>query len=234
MNSVPGQIQSNSPECPSRQTPESGVIRKHRAGTLIRSNLAPLMGRRDAVLDAAAALIKIARELPVSQLPTLFRYLHELFSAADLNTKRISGMFNNQDTSSREERLALHIGILSKISASLDEFRELEERMLRAAALYANDPGNEFDQECTAGINRRMSDVERNLLEQLCEYFDRVQARIDRYRQYAVKNFSRNFLECYQKSYNSVISRCDSAFEQFSIKISTPNTRSFPDEKLPD
>ncbi len=227
-------ITTSSTDCRNRQCPSVDAVRKHRAGALVRGNLAPLMGRRDAVLDAAETLIKIARNTPDSERRTLFHYLNELFAAADLNTTRLSGMFNNQDTIAREQRLALHIGILAKLSASLDEFRILEDRMHTAAAFYANDPGNEFDSECTARINRRLSDIEKNLLEQLCEYFDRVRARIARYRQYAVKNFSKELFERYQKSYHSVIERCDEAFVQFSIQISTNNTRSIPDEKLPD
>jgi len=233
LNNQQGTTQA-SPDCRNRQTPATDTVRKHRAGALVRSNLAPLMGRRDAVLDAAETLINAAGNIPDAKRRTLFNYLNELFAAADMNTGRLSGMFNNQDTIAREQRLALHIGILAKLSASLDEFRILEDRMHTAAAFYANDPGNEFDDECTARFNRRLSDIEKNLLDQLCEYFGRVQARIARYRQYAVKNFSKELLERYQKSYNSVIERCDEAFVQFSIQIPTNNTRSIPDEKLPD
>ena len=213
---------------------DSRVVRRHRAGALIRRNLPPLMGRRDAVLDAAEALIRVAKTDPDIHRGTLFSYLNALFAAADSNTARLSGMFNNQDTVARDQRLALHIGILAKLAASLDDFRALEVRMQKAAALYADDPGNEFDAECTGRINTRLSTIEHNLLEQLCEYFDRVQARIARYRQYAVKNFSKEYLDCYQKSYMSVKIRCDEAFELFSVKISTPNMRSFSDEKFQD
>ena len=158
-------------------------MRKRRAGALVCRNLPPLMGRRDAVLDAAETLIRVAKSDPDVHRGTLFSYLNGLFAAADSNTARLSGMFNNQDTVAREERLAV---------------------------------------------------VEHNLLDQLCEYFDRVRARIARYRQYAVKNFSKEYLDCYQKSYMSVKERCDEAFELFSVKISTPNMRSVSDEKLPD
>ncbi len=233
MDNQQGSINPTS-ACRDRQAPLIDAVRKHRAGALVRSNLAPLMGRRDAVLDAAETLIKISRNVPEADRRNLFHYLNELFAAADLNTTRLSGMFNNQDTAAREQRLALHIGILAKLSASLDEFRILEDRMQTAATFYANDPGNEFDSECTSRINRRLSDIEKNLLDQLCEYFGRVWARIARYRQYAVKNFSKELLERYRKSYDSVIERCDEAFIQFSIQISTNNTRSIPDEKLPD
>jgi hypothetical protein len=218
----------------SESTHGTDTVRKHRAGALVRRNLSPLMGRRDAVLDAAALLIGYAETDPAENREILFSYLHGLLQAADSNTDRISGMFNNQDTVAREQRLALHIGILAKLAASLDDFRALEVRMQKAAALYADDPGNEFDAECTGRINTRLSTIEHNLLEQLCEYFDRVRARIARYRQYAVKNFSKEYLDCYQRSYMSVKVRCDEAFELFSVKISTPNMRSFSDEKFQD
>jgi len=222
------------PDCIKKQLSGGDAVRRHRAGALVRINLPPLMGRRDAVLDAAEALIQAIKNDRSTKMETIFSYLNGLFAAADRNTARISGMFNNSDTVSREQRLALHIGILAKIAASLDEFCALKLRMHEAAALYADDPSNEFDDECADRINLRMASVESNLLEQLCEYFERVKARIARYRQYAVKNFSAEFLICYRKSYQSVIDRCNEAFEQFSIKISTPNTRSFTDEKLPD
>lgn len=218
----------------SESTHGTDTVRKHRAGALVRRNLSPLMGRRDAVLDAAALLIGYAETDPAENREILFSYLHGLLQAADSNTDRISGMFNNQDTVARERRLALHIGILAKLAASLDEFCTLKGRMLDAAALYADDPGNEFDPECTGRINARMADIEHHLLNQLCEYFDRVRARIARYRQYAVKNFSKEYLESYQKSYKSVQVRCEEAFELFPINISTQNTRSISNEKLPD
>lgn len=220
-------------EVPSAQTASAPETARRRAGALVRINLAPLMARRDAVLDAAEVLIAAVRN---GQAPVLtaYSYLNELFASADRNTQRISGMFNNPDTVAREQRLAMHIGILAKLAAALDEFFALKSRMQEAAAFYADDPGNEFKQDCTDRINVRLSVVESNLLEQLCDYFDRIRARIARYRQYAVKNFSKENLACYQKSYCSVIKRCDLAFEQFSVKISTPNMRSFFNEKLPD
>ena len=209
------------------QNPVAGESRKRRAGALVRINLPPLMGRRDAVLDAAETLISSVESGFNGDLEKVFSYLNGLFSAANENTERLSGMFNNSDTSAREQRLALHIGILAELAAALDGFCALKRRMHSAAALYENDPGNEFDAECTSRINRRLSSVESHLLDQLCEYFDRVKARIARYRQYAVKNFSKEFLECYSKSYDSVVSRCNEAFEQFSVKISTQKNKVF-------
>ncbi len=206
---------------------------RRRAGALVRINLAPMMGRRDAVLDVAEVLLDAVRN-GKAPTETAYTYLNGLFAAADRNTFRISGMFNNQDTVSREQRLAMHIGILAKLAASLDEFFALKNRMHQAAAFYADDAGNEFTDDCTDKINIRMSIVESNLFEQLCDYFDRIHARIFRYRQYAVKNFSEENLARYRSSYQSVIRRCELAFEKFSVKISTPNMRSFSDEKLPD
>ena len=219
-----------------RMTPAIAAdsIRRRRAGALVRINLAPMMGRRDAVLDAASALIEALENGCPLDNPVAFSYLHGLFKAADRNTFRISGMFNNADTVAREQRLAMHIGILAKLAASLDEFCALKSRMHSAAAFYADDPGNEFDPACTGRINQRLAVVEENLLAQLCEYFNRVRARIARYRQYAVKNFSEEYLDRYQKSYFSVVERCDQAFEKFSIKISTPNPKVSANEKLSD
>jgi len=226
-------IQNETAAVPENSGTAPAVPARRRAGALVRINLVPMMGRRDAVLDAAETLLQAVRN---RQAPgeTAYSYLNGLFAAADRNTFRISGMFNNQDTVAREQRLAIHIGILAKLAASLDEFFALKNRMHEAAAFYAADPGNEFKDDCTDNINIRMSIVESNLFEQLCDYFDRIHARIARYRQYAVKSFSAENLERYRKSYLSVIRRCDQAFEQFSVKISTPNTRSFSDEKLPD
>lgn len=218
--------------CLSRQFSVADAGRKHRAGALVRMNLPPLMGRRDAVLDAAETLLDIADKIADSRV--VFSYLNGLFAAADDNTARISGMFNNSDTAARERRLSIHIGILAKLAASLDEFAMLNAQMHAAAAFYADDPGNEFDPECTGRINERMSAVEKNLFAQLREYYSRVRARIARYRQYAVKNFSKEYWECYRKSYLSVMERCNVAFKQFSVQISTPKVRSFFDEKLPD
>ncbi|MBE6376892.1 MAG: hypothetical protein E7050_10560 [Lentisphaerae bacterium] len=211
------------PELGKERIPADAAVRKHRAGALFRVNLPPLMGRRDAVLDAAETLIRVSGRIGAAERETLYSYLHGLFAAAESNTSRISGMFNNHDTVAREQRLSLHIGVLAKLSASLDEFCMLKMRMLEAALLYADDPTNEFDTAYTEKVNERMLSIEENLLAQLSGYFDRVRERIARYRLYAVKNFSKEYLDRYQKSYQSVVNRCNEAFELFSVKISTPN-----------
>ena len=82
------------------------VPSRRRAGALVRINLAPMMGRRDAVLDAAEVLLNAVRNRK-APIETAYTYLNGLFAAADRNTFRISGMFNNQDTVAREQRLAM-------------------------------------------------------------------------------------------------------------------------------
>ena len=64
-------------------------MRKRRAGALVCRNLPPLMGRRDAVLDAAETLIRVAKSDPDVHRGTLFSYLNGLFAAADSNTARL-------------------------------------------------------------------------------------------------------------------------------------------------
>lgn len=195
-----------------------GVVCKHRANALVRINLPPLIGRRDAVLDAAGALMDILAECG-DMKETVFHYLNGLFAAAALNTTRISGMFNNSDTAAREKRLAIHIGILAELASALDDFCVLRKRMHDAASMYADDPVGGFDAVFAEQTDERMSSAEKSLLDQFCGYFDRTRGRIARYRHYAVKNFSKDYLECYQKSYRSVIDRCNEAFEQLSVKI---------------
>ena len=85
-------------------------------------------------------------------------------------------MFNNADTVAREQRLAVHIGNLAKLAEALDEFSELKTRMHSAVAFYADDPASEFDSDYSDRINQRLSVIERNLLVQLYEYFDRGSA----------------------------------------------------------
>lgn len=182
-------------------------------------NLPPIMGRRDAVLDAAEALLQVVRQCRYPERGQIFSHLHKLFSEAEFSTERIRGMFNNSDTAAREKRLSTHIGILSKLAGALDDFCLLRTRMLEAVSFYAGDQSGEFDEACSARIDSRMSEVEHRLLDQLCEYFQRVRERIFRYRQYAVKSFSKEYLECYRKSYSASIRRCGEAFEPLSVKI---------------
>lgn len=220
--------QQNFPDDANMQMPLAvDGFRRHRAGALVRINLAPMMGRRDAVLDAASTLVHALKEDQLADNQTVYSYLNGLFTAADRSTFRISGMFNNADTVAREQRLAVHIGNLAKLAEALDEFSELKTRMHSAVAFYADDPASEFDSDYSDRINQRLSVIERNLLAQLYEYFDRVGARISRYRQYAVKNFSKDYLERYRKSYFSVMEKCDQAFEKFSVKNINPNPEGF-------
>lgn len=195
-------------------TASGDTVRKRRAGTLVRMNLPPTMGQRGAVLDLAGMTLEKIRTLEWDKdfCREIFPEISDFLRIAVADTIKVLGMLNNPDTIAREKRLLMHLNILSELSDALTNFSELSVDMCSDA----NAVENEFDSDYVKKVDSRMAIVGEQLFAQLLDTFARKHDKISRYRDYAVKNLSRDNFERYDQAYRSVMER----YADFVDKIS--------------
>ncbi len=215
-------------DVPQGQNSASGALhaRKRHAGALVRVNLPPLMGLRDAALAGAEKLILLCGTEPeFSLFSQIAPAMAEMFrDAADACNATI-GMFNNPDTRTRETRLLNHVMILAEISGALADFSRLSRRM--ADAVTSDAAGNaEFDTAYLSRLNDRMGTIGKNLFAQLGDAFVRYHDRIVRYRSYAVKNLSRENAERYNLAYGAAAEKYRKIIKNISKNIQHTKIRS--------
>ncbi len=183
--------------------PAASHARKRHAGALVRVNLPPLMGLRDAALAGAEKLLSLCGNDPGCD--TLFEIaqpLAEMFHDAADACGKIIGMFNNPDTRARETRLLNFVTTLADISGALADCSVLSRRMTNAVTTDAAGDA-EFDSAYLTRLNDRMDTIGKALFAQLGDAFVRYHERIVRYRSYAVKNLSRENAERYNLAYGN-------------------------------
>ena len=107
----------------------ASMLHPRRAGAMVKMNLPPLMGRRDAAYDAASELITgklfpedVARGIRVS----VYNPLLELLDAVENDTRALLAMLASPDTEARERRLLAYITMLKSAVLALRSFAELE------------------------------------------------------------------------------------------------------------
>ncbi len=185
--------------------PAADAVRKRRAGSLVRMNLPPTMGQRGAVLDLAGMTLEKIRSLAWDKefCRELFPEISAFLRIAVNDTVKVLGMLNNPDTIVREKRLLMHLNILSELSDALTNFSELSINMCSDA----NAADNEFDVSYVEKVDSRMMIVGEQLFAQLLDTYARKHDKISRYRDYAVKNLSRDNFERYDQAYRSVMER---------------------------
>ena len=204
--------------------------RPHRAGALVRVNLPPLMGLRDAALTGAEKLLAVCGELPPDTvIHVLGPAVAGMFKDAVDAGERIIGMFNNPDTIARESRLLNNAGILAEISGALADFAALNRRMNAAVEADSTAGDRDGDRDYIAHLNRRMADIGAALAAQLCEAYGRYHERLVRYRDYAVKNLSPENAERYHLAYQTAYAGYRKTIDSILQTISTSKPRSFPE-----
>ena len=205
------------------RAPEPTAVHTHHAGRLVRVNLAPLMGLRDAALAAAEELLVACDGLsPEVIFDRLGPAIAEMFGDAADASRKIIGMFNNPDTLARESRLLNNVGILVEISGALADFRDLNERMLAAVAADAGK--SEDDRTYTDRLGERFTGVAALLTAQLRDAYGRYRGRLARYRAYAVQNLSAENAERYRLAYDSAAAGYRETIDFIKTQISNSKT----------
>lgn len=178
--------------------PGANSRQRHQANALLKLNLPPLMGRRDAAYDCA-----------VDQILSPLRPAADKAVAAQLlrttvrDSETVLGMLSNPDTELRERTLLAHFWKLLNLALLLENFGEVGDQLNFDQAAVKNEilfkpDEKEFDREVT-----ELCDCEEKVVDAMRRLCERVKPRIIRYRAYATQNFSSSNAERYRKAYHS-------------------------------
>ena len=170
------------------------------ADAMIKMNLPPLMGRRDAAYDCAAELMtqvlfseRSSREERRRICPRLL----QLLEAAETDTKAILAMLSSPDTEARERNQFACIKMFCSAVRTLYCFAELE-------TLGFGSSRSRFHH--AASENTALPPLhatESGVVARLHDLFLRSHERIRRYRGYAAKNFSAANAERHARAYRA-------------------------------
>ena len=175
-----------------------------RIDPVLKLNLSPLMGRRDAAVDQAASLIRSDLfSLHESRRLELYRKTGRILELALEDCDVIITGLSSQDTLAREKLLRSFLVLLHTTVVTLRDCAALENTLLNESTeifreLAANQSGSSI-----AGNEKMLTGTEINLVNRLRNCFDRTQYRVNRYREYAKKSFSPVYAEKYKRAYQS-------------------------------
>ena len=197
----------------------SGKVLSRPADWLLKVNLPPLMGRRDAAFDIANALICSGDFASCSSGIRFAAYwkISRLLKQVCADSRRILLMLNSPDTRERERRMLAHCAMLDSIGASLANFFELRNMTMNDIFREAM---NTMDEEEARRVTASYGSVEHDLLCRMQESFNRSHSRVVRYRTYAGKNFSTGNAERYRRAYAGCIRHNQELLEQLKVTLS--------------
>lgn len=172
--------------------------------SVLKLNIAPLMGRRDAAIDRAADFLgtdmfSLREDRRLKHYGHICRLLELAMNDCDLI---ISGL-SSQDTLNREKRLRAFISMLYSMCLTIKDSTMLENVILSESTDVFRGLSVEFAGSQLTESEKVLSGTEINLVNRLRDFFARTQPRLTRYREYAKKSFSPVYAEKYSVSYRS-------------------------------
>ncbi len=193
-----------------RETLDRLIAAPRRGGSqldfLVKMNLSPLMGRRDAAILRLEALW-LTEEIFSLDLPTrtrLYSNSAALLAMAQADTAAILATLSSADMVAREEQLLAFLSLLRQLVGTLlqakDTWKSLsaQENSKAAEFILGRSDGNP---RAALALNENIfSDGEVVLVGRICEFLGRTRDRIKRYREYTEKNFSPSNAERYRKA----------------------------------
>lgn len=111
---------ASSAECVKKKDSES-ISNFQQGDPLVRINLPPLLGRRDAALDMVERLCAV--DIFAMSEEDLRRHCEEIIQWAhqcDRNSNTIVFMFSSPDTRERECRLLKHVNVINQLALSIE------------------------------------------------------------------------------------------------------------------
>ena len=151
-------------------------------GVLLKLNLAPLMGRRDAAYDAVAGFA--AGPCVFSRVGELL----ELLAIAERDSVELLSLLSSPDTIERERNMLAHIRKIIRLLQVLEAWSgSLSRKSVAADVMGPGDP----DDPVMPVVIGRISSLIRNSA-----------SHLKRYRDYAAKSASVSHAERYNKSYS--------------------------------
>lgn len=164
---------------PEKTTISRAGIRRG-TGALLRLNLAPLMGRRDAAYDAVAGFA--AGPCIFSQVAVLL----QLLESAEKDSIHVLSLLSSPDTIERERNLLEHIRKLIRLLQVLEAWNDSRKKKKSAESIE----DQSADDPVIPIVVGRISSLIRYAIPHL-----------ERYRAYAEKSASMSHAQRYSKSY---------------------------------
>ena len=175
-----------------------------RIAAVLQLNIAPLRGRRDAAVDRAADsfgadIFSLPEEKRIAHYIRISRLLELAMNDCDAI---ISGL-SSQDTITREKRLRAFLSMLRDMIVTIKASTVLENVILLEGSEVFRELSVEVTGKQLAESEQVLCGTEINLVNRLRDFFARTLPRLNRYREYARKNFSRVYADKYSVSYRS-------------------------------
>ena len=194
----------------------SGAVLSRPADWLLKMNLPPLLGRRDAAFDIAERAICEGDFANCPSRIGAYWKISTLLKQVCQDSRQILLMLSSPDTRERERRmLALNV-MLDTLGASLANFFELHD--MTQKEIFRNAMSTMDDAE-TVQVVASFNGVEAELLSRMQECFKRSHWRVVRYRTYAGKSFSAVNAERYRKAYAAGLRHNEVLFQQLRIDL---------------
>ncbi len=174
------------------------------ADQLIKLNLPPLMGRRDAAFDCARKMA--AGDIfagDIAARTTVYAAISELLRNAAADTVSILQMLSSPDTEAREGNLLKFLLFLRDYAQSLDDVIKLQAMQLGDGAASLKGLAISRSDSEIVRSEKQLSAYEVNTVNLIRTYFERSTIKIDRYRSYTDKSFSPPNASRYKKAYES-------------------------------
>lgn len=171
---------------------------------LIKMNLPPLMGRRDAAYDRAREFIN--HDIFMLNTPrrhSIYEAVSYLLKSASDDTKAMLNTISSPDTEQRENKMLLLLKMLFNIAQALINFTGLESELFhdeKSPYRHLNITPNEND---LVRNEKLLNETEISIAKQMCNYFEMAQVQVNRYRSYTSKSFSKSNAERYSKAYDA-------------------------------
>ena len=170
-----------------------------RADAMIKMNLPPLMGRRDASYDCAAeamTAVLFSEHSSREERRRICPRLLQLLETAEADTKAILAMLSSPDTEARERNQLACIEMFCSAVRTLYCFAELEARGFDSSR-------SRFHRTAENTGLPPLDATESGIVARLHDLFLRSHERIRRYRGYAAKNFSAANAERHARAYRA-------------------------------
>ena len=179
-------------------------LQPRKADHLVKMNLPPLMGRRDAAYDRAREFIN--RDLfALDELGRRRVYcaISSLLKSASDDTEAMLITLSSPDTELREKKMLHLLLMMYNIAQSLVNFAELEDDLFCDESSPLRDLDIAPNENELARNEKLLSEAEISVVNQMRSYFERTQTRINRYRGYTGKSFSASNASRYNKAYEA-------------------------------
>lgn len=175
------------------------------ADQLIKLNLPPLLGRRDAAYDHASRLIEDQELFAHDEIWRQKHYetISGLLEIAADDTNSILLTLSSPDTALRERGIRDLIELLQDLVRGLGNFTRLSNAVLDAENPTLKHFGIRYtDTERLRG-EQVLSEVEISTVNQLRIFCMHALPKIRRYREYTAKSFSKPYASRYHKAYEA-------------------------------